>query len=457
MSSTATTQCAALETMADDQSSAAALWQAPDPRHFAGIMCCVFGHTEVTARAVAAAHRLPLGRALAQLEHARMLGQVAQTHPGHYWCSGSVDDVPIPDPAMVSAARWSAGLFLLASSRAVAAAMPGSLLPPVRVGVLSAPDPTIVDQLSALAWAQLHRPAVMQVAADAASVARMDRRFGLLAIDLALAGIAGAMAAGAIESWQSLAQTVLTAAYAVDDRYGQGYGLEHLGKAAKHQGRLKEAIRIQGDALVLRERMRDERGVVASTNALGLAYWKLGDLPAARERFQRAVRLADANGDLDFSAFARQNLAGVLIADPRYSVEARDTALGLLAQASARHAETGALAAWANCATLRAVALRRSGRPEDIEAAIEVARAGVEAIDTSGELGLAGHEYAELARCLRTAGRSEDATAWAETAWALFRAAGNGEREQALRAEFEVGVFTQSAGRTEAEWCAVRG
>lgn len=457
MSPTATTQGTVLETMADRQGSAACLWRAPDPRLVTGIMRCVFGGTEVTARAVAAALRMPLGRTLALLEHARMLDQVTQTHPGHYRYTGQADDVPAPDRATVDAARWSAGQFLLASSRAVATAMPGALLPPVRVGALPAPDPTIVDPHSAFAWAQVHRPAVMRVAADAASAARTNRRLGLLAIDLALAGIAGAMAAGAIEPWETLAHTVITAARAVDDQYGQGHGLEHLGKTAKHQGLINQAIRIQGDALVLREKIRDPQGAACSTNALGLAHWKLGDLPAARDRFERAARLADACGDRDLSAYARQNLAGVLLDAPDCPAEALANALDLLDRAGARHAETGALAALANCSTLRAAGLRRSGTPGSLDAAIEAARAGVEAIDASGEIGLAGHEYAELARCLKAAGHRDDATAWAETALVLFHTAGNLERELALHTEFASSAAAPSERRTEPALCGGRG
>lgn len=457
MNPTATTHGSVLTPIAAAHGPATDPWRAPDPHAAAGIMRCVFGRTEVTARAVAAALGMPLGRALALLEHARMLDQVAQTHPGHYRYTGQSDDVPAPDRATADAARWSAGLFLLASSRAAATAMPGVLLPPVRVGALAAPDPTIVDPHSAFAWAQVHRPAVMRVAADAASAARTNRRLGLLAIDLALAGIAGAMAAGAIEPWETLAHTVITAARAVDDRYGEGHGLEHLGKTAKHQGLINQATRIQGDALVLREKTRDPQGAACSTNALGLAHWKLGDLPTARDRFQRAAHLADACGDRDLTAYARQNLAGVLLDAPDCPAETLDTALDLLDQAAARHAETGALAALANCQTLRAAGLRRNGAPGSLEAAIEAARAGVEAIDASGEIGLAGHEYAELARCLHATGHRDDAAAWAETASVLFHTAGNLERERALRAEFALDAPATSAQRTQPALCEGHG
>jgi tetratricopeptide (TPR) repeat protein len=408
----------------------------PDPYALTGIMCAVYGRCEVTARAVAAARNLPLGRTHAELEHARALGLVDSTHPGFYRCTERAEAAPRPELAALDAARGRGGRFLLASSHAVATAMPGSLLPATRVKPLPNPDPTIVDAHSALTWAQAHQPAVLLVATDAARTAARERRFGVLAVDLALAGIAGAMASGATEAWEKLAKTAYGAAITINDRVGEGYAREHLGKSRKQQGLLEKALRAQRDALTLREKLRDVRGIICSTNAIGLVHWTAGDLNQARERFAKAIELADACTDCDFAAFARQNLAGVLLAQDSTSPEERAAAFVMLDHAATLHTDTSALAPLANCSTLHAEGLRRRASEGPLDVAIAAARDGVQQIDASGEIGLAGHQYAELARCLRAAGHDHDAAAWAATGIALFAAAGNHEREQALSAEF---------------------
>jgi tetratricopeptide (TPR) repeat protein len=430
---------------ADGRAKKNAEFQAPDPWMAAGIMHALFGRREVSARAAAAACRVPLGRMLAELEHARLLGLVDRGHPGYYRCTGLAGQAPVPEPAATAAARQRAGRYLLACSRRVAETMPGSLLPPARIRPLPEPDPTIADAHAGFDWAQAHRPALLRVAGDAAREAAADRRFGLLAVDLALAGIAGAMAAGDLAAWEQLARIVFTTALAIEDRLGQGYGLEHLGKARKQQGLFEKARRAQRDALTLRERHRDVRAIICSTNALGLAYWAQGELDAARALFEQAMALADTVTDRDFSALTRQNLAGVLVETPELSVETFAEASDLLDHAAACHAKVGALQALANCHRLHAAGLRRSHTGGDFAAAIQAARAGVAAIDASGEIGLAGHEYAELARVLHAAGRDAQARAWAETAIALFHTAGDSEHERELRAQFEIGAPAQPA------------
>ena len=409
----------------------------PDPRSVAAVMFAVFGGYEVSARVVAAARRAPLGRVLAELEHARVLGLVDQSHPGYYWCTPLAEQLPAPKAALVGAARSRAGVFLLACSRHVAEVMPGSLLPPVRIAALPAPDPTIVDAHAGYDWAQIHRPAVMKLAADTARAGRDERKFGMLAVDLALAGIAGAMAAGNTVAWEALANIAFDASLTVDDNIGQGYGLEHLGKSRKAQGRFEKARATQCAALRHREAIHDARGIVCSTNAVGLAHWAIGDLTGAEAIFEQAVKLADESADRDFAALARQNLAGVLTAGQGATGETFATALQLLDRAAARHTEAGLLQALANCHSLRAAALRRRASADgDFTAAVLAGLAAVQAVDRSAEIGLAGHDYAELARALSAAGNDQQARAWAETAIALFHCAGSTDREQMLREEF---------------------
>ena len=409
----------------------------PDPQGLAGLMRGVYGGCGVGARAVAAARSLPLGRTMAELEHARALGLVESGHPGFYRCTERADQVPRPEPAALDAARIRSALFLLASSHAVAEALPGSLLPAPRIKVLPKPDPTIVDAHAALAWAQAHQPAVQVVAAEVARMAVRARRFGVLAGDLAIAGIAGAMASGAVSAWEELAKTAYGAAIAISDKPGEGYAREHLGKSRKQQGLYGKALAAQREALALREKLRDVRGILSSTNAIGLVHHAQGDLAEARACFESAIRSADACNDRDLAAFARQNLAGLLLTGGGSSPDEQDAAFVMLDHASTWHADAGALAPLANCHTLHAEALRRTSAGKDgLDVAIAAAFAGVEAIDASGEIALAGHPYAELARCLRAGGREREAAAWAATGTALFAAAGNHELEHALTAEF---------------------
>jgi tetratricopeptide (TPR) repeat protein len=422
----------------------------PDPRALAGTMRAVYGRCEVNARAVAAARRHTLGRTLAELEHARALGLVESGHPGFYRCSDLAEQVPRPEPALLQTARGRGGRFLLACSLAVAKALPGALLPAARIKELPKPDPTIVDAHSAVAWAQVHQGAVLLVAAEAARTAVRDQWFGVLAVDLALAGIAGAVATGDAMAWEALAKTAYAASIAISDRRGEGHAREHLAKSRSRQGLFDKALRTQRDALALREKLRDVRGIIASTNANGLTHWSAGDLLTARTCFEEAVKLADACNDRDFAAFARQNLAGVLLDDDRSSTDERAAALVMLDHAAARHAKTGALQPLANSSTLHAAGLRRGASASGLDVAITAARAGVQQVDASGEIGLAGHQYAELARCLVAAGRELEAAAWAATGAALFAAAGNHELEQAISAEFAA-PRTDPADATEAE------
>ena len=193
------------------------------------------------------------------------------------------------------------------------------------------------------------------------------------------------------------------------------------------------------------------RGIIGSTNEVGLAQWALGERGAARASFRQAITLADTCTDRDFSALARQNLAAVLLEAVEISQATRTAAFELLDKASARHAAVGALAAQGRGAALHAAALRRDGGPGNLTMAVAVAREAVTAVEASGRIESAPGAYAELARCLQTAGRPEEAGAWAKSAIALFTAVGEHVRAEALTAEFTQSETADPADAPEHE------
>jgi len=195
------------------------------------------------------------------------------------------------------------------------------------------------------------------------------------------------------------------------------------------------------------------RGIIGSTNEVGLAQWALGERGAARASFRQAITLADTCTDRDFSALARQNLAAVLLEAVEISQATRTAAFELLDKASARHAAVGALAAQGRGAALHAAALRRDGGPGNLTmaVAVAVAREAVTAVEASGRIESAPGAYAELARCLQTAGRPEEAGAWAKSAIALFTAVGEHVRAEALTAEFTQSETADPADAPEHE------
>lgn len=427
-------------TIGDDSggSEPAAAWHGPDPLLLDARLRAVFARGEFTLLAAAATGASTPGRTFTELTQLRELGLVESPFPGHYRCAALVGPCEILDPADAEAARERAERWYIAAARAAAVPLLGGILPPALTqGLPHRAEPMIVDAFAALEWSQHNRPTLLDLARRAARDGRCEAAF-----DLALAVIVAAMADNATGTWIEMAELGRDAARALGDRHAEAFAIEHLGKAMRQIGELDRAEQIQTEALEIRQKIEHKPGVVYSVNALGLVHWSKRQFAAARGQFEQALKLAEQIDEHVFAAYARQNLAGVLLdelavpgTDPRHVETEIFQVLELLADATAGQLRAESAHPVANCLTLSAKAIRATGRSADAASAVQVAVRAVEACDTAAKPGIAGHDYAEAARCLAAAGHPAHADRWFTAALALFHAAGDTIRESALRQE----------------------
>ncbi|SIO85557.1 tetratricopeptide repeat protein [Nocardiopsis sp. JB363] len=134
----------------------------------------------------------------------------------------------------------------------------------------------------------------------------------------------------------------------------EGLGIAHL-----QAGRPDEGIEHHTRALELRRSLGDERGVLMSSNALGLARLRDRGLDRAREDFESSLTAARDLGDRLWEGIALGNLVRCLL-----ELGQREEAVALSDQALRIHQETKDQASEFACLTAVSAARREEGQAE---------------------------------------------------------------------------------------------
>ncbi len=289
-----------------------------------------------------------------------------------------------------------------------------------------------IDHQAALAWLDAERPnliAAVRYAADRGAAAAWViadalrgyfwlRMYTLDWLDVAVAGLAAATAAG--------------------DLAGQAAARLSLGDVHGRQGRYDEAIAHYRRALELNRACGWTDGESAALGNLGNVYWWAGRLPEAADHYAQALALAEATGRVAGQAVNLGNLGAVYwdLGDLERSADHHRRALDL---DRALHSPLGEAVDLGNLGRVRLEQGRVDEALADLERALVLHR---EIGDRSGE----AETLRMLAEAHRAAGRGGRATDLAEQAVRLAHDSGN------LRYEADAlntaGTCTASLGRT---------
>ncbi|HJE61699.1 MAG TPA: tetratricopeptide repeat protein, partial [Nocardiopsis listeri] len=196
---------------------------------------------------------------------------------------------------------------------------------------------------------------------------------------------------------------------------------EGLGMAHLQADRPDEGIEHHTRALEMRRSLGDERGVLMSSNALGLARLRGRELDRAREDFESSLVAARDLGDRLWEGIALGNLVRCLL-----ELGQREEAVALSDQALRIHRETKDRASEFACLSAVSAARREEGRA-DLALALTQ-----KTLDIAHDLDLTVYEgfaHLELGRARAMLHHHEEALARFHEAAALHRVIGEHVRE----------------------------
>lgn len=183
------------------------------------------------------------------------------------------------------------------------------------------------------------------------------------------------------------AATQAVAAFPEADLAGRSEALFQIGSGRWYRGAHAEASEVLNEALALRERADDKRGIAEIFMALGALLGDQGRLQRSVELLSLALSLSEKIGDRRQAAGARLNMANALvdIGDLQAAQQAVEKA-----EAASERVANPRLIAWCEC--IQAMILDRRGKYRDAAAAFERAAAKARKI---GDLRLLATALAE--------------------------------------------------------------
>jgi tetratricopeptide (TPR) repeat protein len=239
--------------------------------------------------------------------------------------------------------------------------------------------------------------------------------------------------------WFTIGGIGLDAARRAGERYGEALILEALGRAARHSGRLADAVSIHEAAMSIWRDLGDRNGKARSINNLGLTYVAMRRFDEASTQFAAALGLATEIGDGRHSGIAAMNLGWVfgLQRDFPRSLELLRRALPVLRENSHRLHES-------SCLIYVAEAELQLGSPTE---ALNTAEAALEITRELGNKVFEARHLIEYARIQRASNEYAGALASYQQSASLYR--GVGDRNQEAAALDGAGETYRESGQPE--------